>query len=127
MEGALALVDQTIKEDGFDVDTVMRLKRVRAKVLFRQHRWDEALRAVAEAKAFSPKSDIIWEFDELRKQIERNKEDAAGRDYVVRAGDTPSKIARKRGISREELEAANPGVDWSHFRVGQKLWLPDKK
>ena len=127
LEGALALVDQTIKEGGFDVDTVMRMKRVRAKVFFGMHQWDEALRAVEEAKAFAPDNEIIWEFDELRKQIERKKEDAAGRDYVVRPGDTPAKIARKRGISREELDAANPGVDWSQFRVGQKLWLPEKK
>jgi serine/threonine protein kinase len=47
---------------------------------------------------------------------------AAGPDeYVVKPGDTGSKIAKELGISIHDLETANPGVNWAHLRVGQTI------
>jgi LysM repeat protein len=47
-------------------------------------------------------------------------------EYIVRPGDTLSKIARANGATLSEIEAVNPGVNSKHLRVGQKLKLPEK-
>lgn len=47
-------------------------------------------------------------------------------EYVVAGGDTGAKIARAKGVSLADLQAVNPGVDWSKLRVGQKVKLPKK-
>jgi LysM repeat protein len=50
------------------------------------------------------------------------KGEAAGPgEYVVKAGDTGSKIAKEAGVSLTELEAANPGIDWKKLKVGQTI------
>jgi LysM repeat protein len=47
---------------------------------------------------------------------------AAGPDeYVVKPGDTGTKIAKATGVSVANLEAANPGINWHKLRVGQKI------
>ena len=48
-------------------------------------------------------------------------------EYVVQAGDTSgTKIAKANGVSLADLQAVNPGVDWTKIKVGQKLKLPKK-
>jgi LysM repeat protein len=62
-----------------------------------------------------------------------NKPDAKSadgfREYVVKSGDTLMGIARKM-LSNEqrytEIEEANPGVDSSSMKIGQKLKIPAK-
>lgn len=51
--------------------------------------------------------------------------DANG-NYTVAGGDTLAKIARKFGVSRDALEAENPGLDPAKLRVGQKIKIPKK-
>ncbi|MDR0901767.1 MAG: LysM peptidoglycan-binding domain-containing protein, partial [Opitutaceae bacterium] len=46
--------------------------------------------------------------------------------HVVRAGETGAKIAGRNGVGFPDLEAANPGVDWTRLRVGQTVLLPQK-
>jgi LysM repeat protein len=46
------------------------------------------------------------------------------RTHVVKAGETPSMIARKYGVKLEALMAANPRVDARRLRVGQTLAVP---
>jgi len=49
-------------------------------------------------------------------------------EYIVKTGDVSgAKIARENGVSLADLESVNPGVDWTHLKVGQKLKLPEKK
>jgi LysM repeat protein len=48
-------------------------------------------------------------------------------EYIVKSGDTGAKIARASGCSLADLEAVNPGVSWTHLKVGEKLKLPEKK
>jgi LysM repeat protein len=50
--------------------------------------------------------------------------ETAGTEYIVVAGDTLGKIAKKNGVSLKALEAANPGVDSKHLKIKQKLVLP---
>lgn len=47
------------------------------------------------------------------------------REYVVVKGDTFSAIAKKAHVSVKAIEQANPGVNSSKLKVGQKLQLPD--
>jgi LysM repeat protein len=42
-------------------------------------------------------------------------------EYVVKPGDTGTKIAKATGASISDLETANPGIDWRRLRVGQKI------
>ncbi|HLP25314.1 MAG TPA: LysM peptidoglycan-binding domain-containing protein [Acidobacteriota bacterium] len=44
--------------------------------------------------------------------------------YTVAAGDTPSKIARKFGVSVDAILSENPGLNPSKLHVGQKIRLP---
>ncbi|MBI5690722.1 MAG: LysM peptidoglycan-binding domain-containing protein [Verrucomicrobia bacterium] len=48
-------------------------------------------------------------------------------EYVVKAGDGGTKIARTLGVSIQQLQAVNPGVNWNKLSVGQKLKVPQKK
>ena len=48
-------------------------------------------------------------------------------EYIVKAGDTGSKIARANGCTLADLESVNSGISWSHLKVGEKLKLPEKK
>ena len=51
---------------------------------------------------------------------------SGGQIYVVKSHDTMSKIATAHGVSLKDLKAANPNVDPSHIKVGQKLKIPAK-
>ena len=54
-----------------------------------------------------------------------------GYDYTVRSGDNPTKIAaalrEQKGlkITSSQIVAANPGVDWTRLKIGQKIFIPD--
>ncbi|HXN35571.1 MAG TPA: LysM domain-containing protein [Opitutaceae bacterium] len=48
-------------------------------------------------------------------------------EYIVKSGDTGSKIARANGCTLADLESVNSGVSWTHLKVGEKLKLPEKK
>jgi LysM repeat protein len=43
------------------------------------------------------------------------------RTYVVRAGDTPSAIAVRVGVTAEQIEQLNPGIDPQLLSPGQRL------
>jgi LysM repeat protein len=49
---------------------------------------------------------------------------SGGSEYIVQAGDTLGKIAKKNGVSLRALEAANPNVNPKHLKVKQKLVIP---
>jgi LysM repeat protein len=50
--------------------------------------------------------------------------ETAGSEYVVVHGDTLGKIAKRCGVTLSALKAANPGVEPTRLRVGQKLTIP---
>jgi LysM repeat protein len=49
---------------------------------------------------------------------------AATSEYKIAKGDTPAGIARKNGITVEQLREANPGLDDRRLQIGQKLQIP---
>jgi LysM repeat protein len=44
--------------------------------------------------------------------------------YKITKGDTLGKVAKAHGVSLKALEAANPGVDSKHLKVGQSINIP---
>ncbi len=46
------------------------------------------------------------------------------RVYIVRRGDTLSKISRQQGVGLGAILRANPGIDPDVIQVGQKIVLP---
>ena len=46
------------------------------------------------------------------------------RTHIVKAGETPTVIARKYGVKVEALMSANPKLDARHLQVGQALAIP---
>lgn len=50
-----------------------------------------------------------------------------GNRYVVKAGDSFSKLARRYGIAINTVIQMNPGVDPSNLQVGQIICLPVRR
>ncbi|MGD0744089.1 MAG: LysM peptidoglycan-binding domain-containing protein [Verrucomicrobiota bacterium] len=50
--------------------------------------------------------------------------ESAAKEYIVVKGDTFSGIAKKFGVTVKAVEAANPGVEPTKLKVGQKLSIP---
>lgn len=47
-------------------------------------------------------------------------------EYVIKPGDSGMKIAKAHGCSLSDLQAVNPGLNWSKLAPGQKIKLPKK-
>ena len=76
-EGALALVDKTLKEGGFDTESTLQIMMTRSAICASTGKFDEALKAVDEAKAFAPDSKMAPMIDQFRKRLEQGKEESA--------------------------------------------------
>jgi thioredoxin-related protein len=78
MAGALALVDKTLKEGGFETEETLQMMMTRAVIFAQQEKFDEALKAVDAAKAFAPDSPMIPGIKGFRKRLEEGKNKASG-------------------------------------------------
>jgi len=76
-EGALALVDKTLKEGGFDEESTLQLMMTRSAIYASTGKFDDAIKAVDEAKAFAPNSKMAPMIDQFRKRLEQGKEESA--------------------------------------------------
>jgi LysM repeat protein len=47
-------------------------------------------------------------------------------EYVIKSGDTFSKIAAANGTTASAIAAVNPGIESSKLKLGQKIKLPKK-
>lgn len=77
-DGALGLVEKTIKEGDLSKDDTQQVMMIRAAILLEQKKFDDALKAADAAKAFQPDGDAAEEIDEFRKHIEASKAKASG-------------------------------------------------
>jgi len=77
-KGALELVDKTIKEGALLKDDTQQAMMIRAVILLQEKKFDEALKAADEAKAFQPEGELADQIDGFRKRIESSKAKAAG-------------------------------------------------
>ena len=55
---------------------------------------------------------------------DRLPEQTTASAYIVKPGDTGTKITQTIGVSIADIEAANPGLDWRRLRVGQMINVP---
>jgi LysM repeat protein len=44
--------------------------------------------------------------------------------YTIMKGDTFGSLAKKNGVTIKAIQAANPGVNSSHLKIGQKIKMP---
>ncbi len=51
---------------------------------------------------------------------------AAPAEYVIQKGDTFAVLAKKYGVSVKAIQQANPGVDPTRLKIGQKIAIPPK-
>ena len=84
---------------------------VKAFRLMREGKFNEAAAAVG----------IGVETDEEKIQ---SAVGLASKQYVVKKGDTLSKIARANGTTLSEIKKANPNIDPDKLRIGQPIKLP---
>jgi LysM repeat protein len=47
-----------------------------------------------------------------------------GGEYVIKSGDTFGKIAKNNNTTSSAIQDANPGVDPTKLKIGQKIRLP---
>lgn len=72
-EGALTLVNDTLKTGGFDKEETQNLTMVRAMIFAQLKRYDEAIKGVDEAKAVDPDSEMAASLDGVKVRIEAEK------------------------------------------------------
>ncbi len=93
-DGALALVDKTLKEGGFEAAVAQQLIMTRAMIFAQQEKFDDALKAVEEAKAVAPDSELSARIEGFKARLEEGKK---------KAGEAK---AAEGGKSSEDEEAA---------------------
>jgi thioredoxin-related protein len=75
--GALAVMEKAIKEGGFGTDDTQKMMVTRAMILSKMEKFDEAFKALAEAKAAAPDSEMAKSMDSIKERIEGAKKEAA--------------------------------------------------
>lgn len=75
-EGALALVEKTLKEGDFDTESTLQIMMTRSAIFASTGKFDEAIKAADEAKAYAPESPMAPMIDQFRKRLEQGKEES---------------------------------------------------
>ena len=75
-DAALVVVDKALKEGGFGTEETQQIMMTRAMIFAQQKKFDEALKAVDEAKAFAPDSEMAAGFDGFKAKLEAGKKAA---------------------------------------------------
>ncbi|TAE78144.1 MAG: thioredoxin family protein [Verrucomicrobia bacterium] len=69
-EGALAYVTKAAAEGGFEGEDLLQVLATKAMILARMEKFDDAIQAIAEAKAAAPDSETAAQLDSFRMQLE---------------------------------------------------------
>lgn len=88
-DGALALLDATLKEGGMDTESTQQLMMTRVMVLARQGKLDDALKGVDATLEFAPDSPMNEGIKRYRKNLE-NAVNKAKEKAVPKEGDAPA-------------------------------------
>jgi thioredoxin-related protein len=106
-DGALALVDKMLKDGGFEAEISQQLIMTRAMILAQQQKFDEALKAVDEAKAAAPNSEISSKIDGFKARLEAGKkkaEEAKATEDKKPAGDDKASEDEESADDEEAAE-----------------------
>ncbi len=76
-DGALALVAKTLKEGGFSTEDTQQMMIIRGVIFEQQKKFDEASKALDDAKAFAPDSELAAGIAGIKTRLEAGKK-AAG-------------------------------------------------
>ena len=72
-DGAIALLDRTLAEGGLPEADTQQIMVTRGMIFAEQKKYDEAINALREAKAFAPESESAKPVDDLIKRFEQAK------------------------------------------------------
>jgi thioredoxin-related protein len=72
--GALAFVDKSLKEGGFEGEAKQQITATKAMIYVQMKKFDEALKAIDEAKAIDPKSEIGQQLDGFKERLQQMKD-----------------------------------------------------
>ncbi len=75
--GALAVMEKAIKEGGFETEDTQKMMFTRAMIFSKMEKFDEAFKALEEAKAAAPDSEMAKSTDSIKERIESAKKEAA--------------------------------------------------
>jgi thioredoxin-related protein len=74
--GAIGVLDKALKEGGLPDEDVQQIMMTRGMLFAEQKKYDEAIKALDEAKAFAPESQFAASIDQVKKKFEAEKEKA---------------------------------------------------
>ncbi len=80
MDGAMTLVDKILAEGDFESGETLQIMMTRAVIFAEQKKFDEALKAVDDAKAYAPDSPMIPGIDRFRESLEESRKQEAGEE-----------------------------------------------
>ena len=92
-EGALAFVDKSAGD--FEGEQKQQVVMIKGMIYAQMQKFDEAIKAIDEAKAIAPESEMAARFDGLKKQLEMAKE---------KTKDKPKEDAKEEEAEEEEKE-----------------------
>lgn len=73
-EGALAYVNKVLKEDGFEGESKQQVTATKALIYLEIKKFDEAIKAIDEAKAIDPDSQIGQQMDGFKERLKQMKD-----------------------------------------------------
>lgn len=73
-KGALEYVEKALKEDGFEGEAKQQVTATKAMIYVQMKKFDEALKAIDEAKAIDPKSEIGQQLDTFKERLKQMKD-----------------------------------------------------
>ncbi|MBM3862391.1 MAG: thioredoxin family protein [Verrucomicrobia bacterium] len=103
-DGAIALVDKTIADGGFEPDVVFNLKMTRVMIFAEQGKFDQAVDAVDAIKKENPDHPMMSQIDEFRAMLEKEK--SGGSAEGETADDSSAKEEAKDGTKEEAGDKA---------------------
>lgn len=109
-DGAIALVDKTIADGGFEPDVVFNLKMTRVMIFAEQGKFDKAVEAVDAIKKENPDHPMMSQIDEFRAMLEKEKSGGSGEGE---AADDSSAKEETQDATKEEVgnKAKNEAKD----------------
>lgn len=91
-DGALAFVDKTLKEGGFEGEQKQQVALIRGMIHVQQGAFDEALKAFDEAQAIAPDSEMAGQIDAFKDRVGQMKAEAEKKDDAPATEKTEEKL-----------------------------------
>ncbi len=106
--GALAYVDKTLKEGGFGKEETQQIMVMRCMIYAQQDKFDDAIKAADEAKAFDPESERNAQIDGFIKQLTAAKAQAAAKADEKPDAKPDDKADKNADDDKESDKAPDP-------------------